>query len=798
MLGWIKKRVGRDEKGGASDALGTGSFARRGSSAAGPSSQDGHMLLDEAQAAQAEEISRLAVRLERDIQRILKAAKDLPPEASGIRWQGTDELLSLLAGAPRPTVELVGRPAATAQSDVCDKEGVRGAVAAATAEPAVDLCEALLSYKSHPYFARLCVEASLPSNLVHCLRIMRVVEFETAKGASGAASVPSQKFGWADEDLDLAGDGLPKRSEAEGWEEGISCLTIVATQRLTSLLVILVGSGEPGLAEQVKPHLRRLLSLAVSSSPRNGIHIQTSAQVVISALCRGGLTGAAVWPLHHNKVMPDLVDELRHLAGLNVTALSCSQPGVPTPSSSGSGTTNLPSTRSSGGGIMQRLSRSSPRSPTHFGRATSAAGGADAAAGVEVCELTGPEAEAAGMWVTALEATVDILRYGSALVPPLLSAFEQAEGYETILAMVQGTAQCRLAKMLELVCLLATAQAEKAQGLSSGAPSPPDDEAFAANPRAFAILKLLLLQHTPVMARICAEGGAAMSSSSVVMPPRVQPSVVVVEMGDQEELDMGPDEAISLVAQSSVADRLSWREQPSDALLEDDAYRMQLLEAVLNLYSSHVGNYSALEPRSHFVSFSIAALPLYGRPDLKSLVLKTLEVVCVMFTDVKPTEALRSVTTTFRACLLAALELVRVCVDEVGGADEVRLANAEALVQDADALWGMLEKLLQFDARKFADILASLGLFDDVLSPLLAKTKSLGPPEGPEGGMSSAPSRLASRILQLQCQMMSALLAVSPRLCRLARGLDLLGFVHLVIETYPAEDAKVALKVRLD
>ncbi|CAN0499237.1 unnamed protein product, partial [Ectocarpus sp. 12 AP-2014] len=47
-----------------------------------------------------------------------------------------------------------------------------------------DLCGQLLDAATgvghHPAFVKLCVDAGLPSNLVHCLRIMRVVEFESA------------------------------------------------------------------------------------------------------------------------------------------------------------------------------------------------------------------------------------------------------------------------------------------------------------------------------------------------------------------------------------------------------------------------------------------------------------------------------------------------------------------------------------------------------------------------------------------------------------------------------------------
>ncbi len=43
------------------------------------------------------------------------------------------------------------------------------------------LCDHLISLSSHPDFTQRCVEANLPSNLFHCIRIVAVVEYEVAK-----------------------------------------------------------------------------------------------------------------------------------------------------------------------------------------------------------------------------------------------------------------------------------------------------------------------------------------------------------------------------------------------------------------------------------------------------------------------------------------------------------------------------------------------------------------------------------------------------------------------------------------
>ncbi len=47
------------------------------------------------------------------------------------------------------------------------------------------LCDHLISLSSHPHFTQRCVEANLPSNLLHCMRIMAMVEYEVAKPWEG-------------------------------------------------------------------------------------------------------------------------------------------------------------------------------------------------------------------------------------------------------------------------------------------------------------------------------------------------------------------------------------------------------------------------------------------------------------------------------------------------------------------------------------------------------------------------------------------------------------------------------------
>lgn len=66
-------------------------------------------------------------------------------------------------------------------------------------------------------------------------------------------------------------------------------------------------------------------------------------------------------------------------------------------------------------------------------------------------ELVGEEAEARGLWLTALKATVSTVRCASRFVPAFVQDFESAGGYETVGYMVRRSSIERLPAMLEQV-----------------------------------------------------------------------------------------------------------------------------------------------------------------------------------------------------------------------------------------------------------------------------------------------------------------------------------------------------------
>ena len=249
------------------------------------------------------------------------------------RWAGTEELLSLLdGGSPGGAGEVedkVERYGSIAEVQAKMSDLVEQAL---VPESNGDLCGQLLEAATgeghHPAFVKLCVDAGLPSNLVHCLRIMRVIEFESAMHDSVDAAAAAAAAGDA---ADAAAAGVVKPTGAGGGDpaavagEGVDAGGAVpvgeeaapapapppdhdrpqtkrATERIGRLLVTLCRDKSAGVGEQIKPHLPGLLSLAVSAYPPNGAHVQETAREVVEALMGGCLNSSMVWLLHYNKV----------------------------------------------------------------------------------------------------------------------------------------------------------------------------------------------------------------------------------------------------------------------------------------------------------------------------------------------------------------------------------------------------------------------------------------------------------------------------------------------------------------
>ena len=90
-----------------------------------------------------------------------------------------------------------------------------------------------------------------------------------------------------------------------------------------------------------------------------------------------------------------------------------------------------------------------------------------------------------------------------------------------------------------------------------------------------------------------------------------------------------------------------------------DAFRQQLLNAVLQVYSNHPAAYGALEPRLHGIGLFLAAFPAFENFELRLMVLKTLEYVSIGLADTVPELALQQLCDLLQHLEQAACSLLQ-------------------------------------------------------------------------------------------------------------------------------------------
>jgi len=146
----------------------------------------------------------------------------------------------------------------------------------------------------HPFasnFVLTCVRNELPPNLIHCLRLLRVLELQhahqTSKDANGAQNLE------------------------------IKPVSILATSKVSKLLCLLCTEHTVG--EQLRPHLFGLLALSGASYPLSGVHVSRAASAVIQNFSEHCLTASLVWFLHDRKMIVHMTDDVKELCGTNAS-----------------------------------------------------------------------------------------------------------------------------------------------------------------------------------------------------------------------------------------------------------------------------------------------------------------------------------------------------------------------------------------------------------------------------------------------------------------------------------------------
>ena len=193
------------------------------------------------------------------VQRIVMAAKG----AVGVEWKA--ELLTLLGGSDDQNPK-----------DHCDMDVL------------------LVAPKTEKFVLR-CLENELPPNMIHCLRLLRVLELQHA----------TQKH---------------KENEARTGTKPttIKPISSRATAKVSQLLCTLCTDQSVG--EQLRPHLFGLLALSGASYPASGVHVAKAASQVIIAFAEHCLSQSLVSFLHDRKMIIHMTDDIKELCGKTTNA----------------------------------------------------------------------------------------------------------------------------------------------------------------------------------------------------------------------------------------------------------------------------------------------------------------------------------------------------------------------------------------------------------------------------------------------------------------------------------------------
>ena len=606
--------------------------------------------------ARGQQITEVCEKLVREIQRILRSAKEAhhhhhhhhhhhQQQNASSRWAGTEDLLTLLAGATDTN------PSPPSAQTGTEKEVVEDAgpiISLGSLEPLMD----------HPHFVPRCLEAALPPNLGHCLRLMRVIELENASLSSSSATA-------------------------------VTPLTVDATARVARLLVRLCQEG--AVVEQLRHHLEGLFKLTTASYPPTGGHVQAAAFQVVEAISSKALSSSLIWFIHDRQIVMKMVEDVFDLCLI--------------------------------GGSREEEAEDER----------------DDEDGREVEDfladylLLGPAAEKAGMWLVATKAIVTLVcnscRHSAALVADL----HEARGYDVFRFMIRHSTPNRRSEILAGLALLVgtgtesqverTAVANEREGMAAlGNP--------ARNIAAFEVLRDVLVDATPVLRAMVVPvvgwkqqqeeegreskkkaGKSAAAAAWKKPPPSLGPQAPAMD------LTAVARQSIEYLRQSSKAEQ-----EKAGVVEEREELQLQLLSTLLQIYSNHPRNYASLEPRFQALSLYLACLSSFRSPDLKLMVIKTLEYVCSGVANCAPTDALHAAAYTFMACCETFLQAHHgdQQQQQQQQEEEAIVAVNKALHENVEMVCGTLEKLMQFD-HQFVEVLGTTGVLGEVLYPLLAR-----------------------------------------------------------------------------
>jgi hypothetical protein len=522
----------------------------------------------------------------------------------------------------------------------------------------------LLENSSCERFVLRCVENELPPNLIHCLRLLRVLELQHDH------SVAQKQQKQQQQQKEEVGEDTNSNPIVPA-----SPLSTQAAAKVSKLLCLLCS--DPSVGEQLRPHLFGLLALSGASYPNSGVHIAAAASDVILAFSRNCLSASLVWFLHDRKMIVHMTDDIKELCAMDGTGAS---------STSSSSNNNSSNNR---------------------------------------C-LYGKDAEEKGLWVVALRTVVHLVSNSCHYqCVELLKDYDSAGGYQVLEYAISNSSMKHVPKLLELVTALvcckigATSSAMPSRELSSQQQQ--DDEMLAGesndsidlaeskvamNTNAFEIMDELMLRSLKlILAYKAAHGGARPDFSS---------SSDFTAMSD-----FSVKYAWDLMKQSASS---------SDDDAENDVgidLTSELLVTTLQLYSDHAKNFDLIESEYHTLSHYILAFPTFSDVSVKVFSLKTLEYVCTGLAGANTVMPLRLVTEVFTSLCKHLLSQAAVSDAEIAEEDDSKRKAMESLALDLQLLCETIIKLLEFD-ENVSQVMLECGFLgpkiDDMLDLLFTIT----------------------------------------------------------------------------
>ena len=159
--------------------------------------------------------------------------------------------------------------------------------------------EILLQKKGCKKFVLRCMENDLPPNLIHCMRLLRVLELQIAATAK---------------DQDDGMDSLVMTPTP---------ISKAATKKVEDLLCFLCIDSNVG--EQLRPHLFGLLALSGGRYPKNAVHIAITASNIIIAFAENCLNESLAFFLHEKQMIFHMTDDVKELCGMSTPAINTSE-----------------------------------------------------------------------------------------------------------------------------------------------------------------------------------------------------------------------------------------------------------------------------------------------------------------------------------------------------------------------------------------------------------------------------------------------------------------------------------------